>query len=131
MKRYSPIEPWVNDLSGIIVDAAYEVHTRIGPGLLESLYEKCLCVALAKRSVPFVRQKILSIEYEGIHIPEAARVDLLVQDAIIVELKAVESLLPIHEAQVLTYLRLTSCRLGLLINFNVPRIRDGIRRLVL
>jgi GxxExxY protein len=131
MKRYSPLEPWINELSGVIVDAAYDVHTRLGPGMLESVYEKCMCIALDKRGIAHERQKRIPLEYDGLRIEDALRIDLIVEKTIVVELKTVEAFLPLHEAQLLTYLRLTSCRLGLLINFNVPRIRDGIRRMIL
>jgi GxxExxY protein len=131
MKTYSPLEPWINELSGVIIDAAYDVHTRLGPGMLESVYEKCMCIALEKRGVAHERQKRISLEYDGMRIEDAFRIDLIVENAIVIELKTVEVVLPLHEAQLLTYLRLTSYRLGLLINFNVPRIRDGIRRMIL
>jgi len=112
-----------------IVDAAFRVHTNLGPGLLESVYEVCLCYELSQRKLSFERQLSLPVVYGGVSIDAGLRIDLLVADCVIVELKAVEKLLPVHEAQVLTYLKLTEKRVGLLINFNVVRIKDGIRRL--
>ncbi len=116
--------------TGIIIAAAIEVHKHLGPGLLESAYEECLCRELALRGVPFERQVPLPVEYKGVKLDCGYRLDLLVWGEIIVEIKAVEKLEPIHEAQLLTYLRLKGLRLGLLINFNVPYLKEGIRRLV-
>ena len=114
-----------------VVDAAFTVHKTLGPGLLESAYEVCLGIELNRRGINFESQLPLSIVYEDITVESAFRLDILVEDRLIVELKAVERLLPIHEAQLLTYLRLSQRRLGLLINFNTPLIKDGIKRLVL
>jgi GxxExxY protein len=114
-----------------IVDAAFKIHTQLGPGLLESVYETCLAHELTKRHLRFARQPALPIVYDGIKIDGGLRLDFLVEHRVIVELKAVEGLLPVHRAQVLTYLKLSGIRLGLLINFNVPLIRDGIKRIVL
>lgn len=114
-----------------VVDAAFTVHKTLGPGLLESAYEICLGIELNRRGIDFESQLPLSIVYEDITVESAFRLDILVEDRLIVELKAVERLLPIHEAQLLTYLRLSQRRLGLLINFNTPLIKDGINRLVL
>jgi GxxExxY protein len=130
-KTHLPIPHELNRLSQSVVDAAYTVHTALGPGLLEGVYETCLAHELAKRKLSFERQVAVSVEYDGIKLDAALRIDLLVEKRLVVELKAVESLLPIHTAQVLTYLKLTGSRLGLLINFNVPLIRDGIKRVVL
>nr|VFJ55211.1 MAG: GxxExxY protein [Candidatus Kentron sp. FM]VFJ55799.1 MAG: GxxExxY protein [Candidatus Kentron sp. FM]VFK10976.1 MAG: GxxExxY protein [Candidatus Kentron sp. FM] len=113
------------------MDAAYRVHSALGPGLLESVYEVCLCHELEKRAIPFQSQLVLPIVYDNVTLDAGLRLDLLVDDCLVVELKAVERMLPIHEAQLLTYLKLTDKRLGLLINFNVPLIKDGIRRMVL
>jgi GxxExxY protein len=120
----------VDSVAKQVVDAALTVHRTLGPGLLESVYEQCLCLELADRGVRFERQKALAITYRQHDLPNALRLDLIVEDAIIVEAKAVETLLPIHRAQLLTYLRLTALQVGLLINFNVPLLKDGIRRLV-
>ncbi len=114
-----------------VIGAAMEVHRALGPGLLESAYEECLCRELAPRGIPFERQRSIPIDYKGTRIECAYRLDLLVAGAVVVEVKAVEALEPIHEAQLLTYLRLGEWRIGLLINFCVPVLKDGIRRRVL
>jgi GxxExxY protein len=113
-----------------VVDAAFRVHTQLGPGLLESVYEICLVHELSKRGLGLERQVALPVFYDGVRIEAGFRLDLVVAGELIVELKAVESLLPIHKAQVLTYLKLSRLRLALLINFNVPLIKDGIRRII-
>ena len=118
-------------LARLVVDAAFKVHKALGQGLLESAYQACLEIELERRCVRFISQNVLPICYEGTTIEGAYRVDLLVDDQLIVELKAVDQLLPIHSAQLLTYLRLSGNRLGLLINFNTPLIKDGIKRIVL
>jgi len=121
----------VNQLTEAIIGAAIDVHRALGPGLLESAYEECLCRELALRQLPFARQRPLPVEYKGLHLDCGYRLDLLVADTVVVEVKAVESLLPIHEAQLLTYLKLGGWQVGLLINFNVPILKQGIRRRVL
>ena len=113
------------------MDAAFKVHRALGPGLIEAVYEVCLCRELAMLEMPFQRQLELPVVYEGIRLDAGLRLDLLVDDSVIVELKAVEKMIPLHEAQVLTYLKLTGKRLGLLINFNVPVLKDGFKRIVL
>jgi len=120
-----------NDLSKLIIGAAIEVHRQLGPGLLESAYEECLAYELSQRHIPFERQKPIPVLYKEVRLDCGFKLDLLVNDLVIVELKAVDKLAPIHEAQTLTYLKLTGCKLGLLLNFNVIRLRDGIKRLVL
>jgi len=120
-----------NEISNKIIGAALEVHKVLGPGLLESAYEECLCYELNLQGLAFERQKSLPVEYKGIKLDCGYQMDLVVEGKVVVEVKAVEKLLSIHEAQVLTYLRLSGLRLGLLINFNSPRIKDGIKRLVL
>jgi GxxExxY protein len=120
----------INEVSGQIVDAAMKVHSALGPGLLESAYEACLAHELRKRGRKVLSQMVLPLVYDGVEIDAGYRIDLFVDDVVIVELKAVERLLPIHEAQLLSYLRLSGCKLGLLINFNVLHLRDGIKRLV-
>jgi GxxExxY protein len=107
------------------------VHTRLGPGLLESVYETCLCMELQKRSLPFKRQVALPIVYDEVTIAGALRIDVLVAESVVVEVKASELMLPVYEAQLLTYLKLSSRRLGYLINFNVAMIKNGIRRMAL
>ena len=113
-----------------IVDAAFAVHSALGPGLLESVYEQCLFHELTMRELRISRQVVLPVTYRGVLIDAGYRIDLMVNDLVVVEVKAVEKLLPIHEAQLLTYLKLSQRRLGLLINFNSIRIKDGIRRLI-
>jgi GxxExxY protein len=119
-----------NALSKEIISAALEVHRSLGPGLLESAYEACLCHELALRKIPFERQVPLPIEYKGIKLDCAYRLDILVDQLVIIELKAVTEIQPIDEAQLLTYLRLKKLWLGLLINFNVTLLKNGIKRIV-
>ncbi|OGP58526.1 MAG: GxxExxY protein [Deltaproteobacteria bacterium RBG_13_61_14] len=118
----------LNDLSGKIVDAAIEVHRHLGPGLLESAYESCLARELSQRGLEIQRQVELPIHYKGEQLEVSFRIDILVQDLIIVEIKAVEQILGVHEAQVITYLKLSGCPLGLLLNFNTKLMKNGIRR---
>jgi len=120
-----------NEITEKIIGAAIEVHKALGPGLLESAYEECLCRELTLRGMSFERQKALPIEYKGVKLDCGYRLDLLVAGVVVVEIKAVEVVQPIHEAQLLTYLRLGGWKLGLLINFNVPVLKDGIRRRIL
>ena len=119
------------ELSEQIIGAAIEVHRELGPGLLESAYQACLAHELSLRSILFVSQLDLPLTYKGVQLDVGYRVDLLVDDKVIVELKAVEKVLPIHEAQLLTYLRLLKKPVGLLLNFSVPVLKDGIIRRVL
>ncbi len=121
----------LNRITEQIIGAAIEVHRALGPGLLESAYEECLCHELKLRGMPFERQRPLPVEYKGRKLDCGYRLDLLVADAVVVEIKAVESIEPIHEAQLLIYLKLGGWKLGLLINFNVPVLKDGIRRRIL
>ncbi|NVM25483.1 MAG: GxxExxY protein [Desulfobacterales bacterium] len=120
----------INDLTGEVIGAAIEVQKALGPGLLESAYEECLCRELDLRKIPYERQKELPIEYKGVKLDCGYRLDIVVANQLILELKACENLQPIHEAQLLTYLRLTSSKVGLLINFNVPVLKEGIKRLI-
>ena len=124
-------EPGVefNQLTGEVIGAAIEVHRVLGPGLLESVYEEALCVELTLRNVPFVRQPHVELVYKGRPVGKG-RLDLLVADKLVVELKAVEALNDVHKAQVISYLKTTGYRLGLLINFNVSVLREGIKRIV-
>jgi GxxExxY protein len=119
----------INDLTGEVIGAAIEVHKALGPGLLESTYEECLCIELGLRNIPFERQQEIPIEYKGVNLNHAYRLDIVVPNKLIVELKACESLEPIHDAQLLTYLKLSGIKVGLLINFNVPVLKEGIKRL--
>ncbi len=119
------------ELTHAIIGAAIEVHRALGPGLLESTYEECLCHEFARHDLPFERQKAIPVVYKGVKLDCGYRLDILVSDRVIVELKSVESLAPIHDSILLTYLKLSGHRIGLLINFNVQVLREGIRRLVL
>jgi GxxExxY protein len=118
-----------NEISREIVDAAYKIHRRIGPGLFESVYERILRYELEQRGLLVLAQHPGPLIYESVCIEEAFRADLIVQDKVIVELKSVETIAPVHKMQLLTYLRLRGLRLGLLINFNVPVIKEGISRI--
>ena len=117
-------------LSEKVIGAAIEVHRNLGPGLLESAYEECLCYELNKTGIAFQRQTEIPINYKGDNIDCGYRADLVIEGDLLVELKAVDKLLPIHQAQVLTYLKLSGIRTGLLINFNTMVLKDGIKRLV-
>jgi GxxExxY protein len=119
-----------NEVTEEIIGSAIEVHRTLGPGLLEGIYEECLAMELQLRGVLIERQVLVPIEYKGRRVAADLRIDLLVEQRVVVELKAIEKVLPVHDAQVLTYLRLTGKEVGLLINFNVPILRDGLRRLV-
>ena len=119
-----------NRLAKIIVDSAFQVHKRLGPGLLETVYEAALTHELCKRGLIVDRQRPISVEYDGVYLNEAFRADLVINEKIIVELKSVEKIIPVHKKQLLTYLRLADLRLGLLINFGDNLIKDGISRIV-
>lgn len=119
----------INNISGQIVDAAMQVHTRLGPGLLESVYERILAYELEKRGLKVARQVPIPFQYDDLRFDEGFRADLIVDDAVLVELKSVETLAPVHGKQVLTYLKLTNLGLGLLINFGAPLLKDGIKRI--
>jgi len=127
-KIKEPME--INDLTGQVIGAAIEVHKALGPGLLESTYEECLCHELNLRGLAFERQKPLPVVYKGKRLDCGYRLDIVVENAIILELKSCEKIEPIHKAQLLTYLKLSGLKLGLLLNFNVPLMRDGIVRIV-
>lgn len=130
-QKYVPLSDKEEVIARNIVDAAYTVHSKLGPGLLEHIYEVCLCHELNKRDLSCRRQIQVPIIYDGITFDEGLRLDVLVEDLVICELKAVEKMLPVFQAQLLTQLKLTGKRLGFLINFNVPLIKQGIKRLVL
>lgn len=121
----------INELTKSIIGAAIEVHRAFGAGLLESAYEECLCRELFLQNIAFERQKAVNLEYKGLKLDCGYRLDLLVENKVVVEIKSVDTLAPIHEAQVLTYLKLGGWQVGLLINFNVPVLKDGIKRIVL
>ena len=120
----------INDLTGKIIGAAIEVHKALGPGLLESAYEECLCYEFQQKKMSFERQKPLPVIYKEVKLDCGYKLDVVVENIIILELKACEKIEPIHEAQLLTYLKLSGMKVGLLINFNVPVLKDGIKRLV-
>lgn len=130
-KTFDPLTERENFLAKIVVDIAFSLHKALGPGLLESVYEKCFCYELQKRQIPFIRQEKVSIRYEDLLIEDGLRLDLLVDNLLIVELKAQENYHPVWEAQLLSYLKLTNKRIGYLINFHVPLMKDGFKRLVL
>ncbi len=120
-----------NDLTQRIIGLAMRVHTRLGPGLLESAYERCLCHEFDRNALAYARQIDLPLDYDGVILDCGYRADIIVSNEVILELKSVEHILPLHEAQLLTYLRLSRCRIALLLNFNTLRLKDGIRRRVL
>lgn len=130
-KMYKPLSEKENELANQIVNIAITIHKAIGPGLLESIYEKCFCYELSKRSIPFVRQKTVQLIYDRLVIDEGLRIDILVEDLIVVELKSQELYHPVWEAQVLSYLKLSNKRLGFILNFNVPLMKDGIKRMII
>jgi len=120
----------VNQVSGTVVDAAMKVHSALGPGLLESAYQMCLVRDLRKRGLTVESQVPIAVRYEGELLDAGYRADLIVEGCVLVELKSVETVLPIHKAQLLSYLRLSGRQVGLLINFNVEHLRDGIKRVI-
>ena len=120
----------INRLTDLIIGAAIEVHKALGPGLLESAYEECLCHELRLRNIPFERQVDVPVSYKGLQLDCSYRLDICVQKIVILELKSVDALIPIHEAQLLTYLKLTGITTGLLVNFNVPVLKLGLKRIV-
>jgi GxxExxY protein len=119
-----------NEVSRLIIGAAIDVHRELGPGLLESAYERAICYELSQLGIPFRRQLALPLKYKNVSLECDYKIDLLVEEIVIVELKTVDQLMPIHDAQLLTYLKLSRCSLGLLINFNVTLLKDGIKRIV-
>lgn len=124
-------EYYCEDLTRAIISASIEVHRHLGPGLLESAYEECLCHELSLKNLNFTRQQSLPLEYKGIKLDCGYRLDLLVESQVVIELKTVEKVLPIHKAQLLTYLKLLKNKVGLIINFQEAKLTDGICRLVL
>ena len=129
--NYKPLSEKEERIARKIVDAAYAVHKTLGPGLLEKVYEVCFCHELSKRRLKYQRQVDIPIVYDGMVFDEGLRLDVLVEELIICELKAVEEMNPVWEAQLLSHLKLTGKRLGFLINFNVPLIKNGIKRIIL
>jgi GxxExxY protein len=130
-KEFVPIPLELERIATEVVDSAFKVHSTLGPGLLESVYETCLTHELRKRGLKVQNQVTLPIIYDGVRLEAGLRIDLLVENQLVVEIKAVEAMAPVFEAQLLTYLKLTRNRLGLLVNFNVPRIKEGIKRVIL
>lgn len=120
-----------NELTGKIIGCGIEVHKALGPGLLESIYEECLCYELNQQGIEFERQKELPVHYKNVRLNSGYRIDVLVENSVIIELKAVEHILPVHKAQILSYMKLLNSKIGLLMNFNVPVLKDGITRFVL
>lgn len=127
---FIPVSPDIELVREKVLDAAFKVHTVLGPGLLESVYEACLAYEIRKSGLKVETQFALPVIYEGVHVDAGLRMDMLVEKCVIVELKSVDTMIPVYEAQLLTYLKLTKFRLGYLINFNVPHLRDGFKRMV-
>lgn len=119
-----------NEIAKIVLDCAFKVHKTLGPGLLENAYEECLCYELNKQNIKFEKQKSLPVIYDDIKLEYGFRIDIIAEEKVVIELKAVENIADIHLAQVLTYLKLSGCKLGLLINFNTVLLKDGIKRIV-
>ncbi len=128
--NFKPLSEGIEKIAKKVIDAAYVVHKELGPGLLEKVYEICFCYELSKRDLKFKRQVNIPIVYDGKMLDESFRIDVLIEDKIICEIKAVIEMNPVYEAQILTYMKLTNKRLGFLINFNVPLIKDGIKRIM-
>ena len=120
----------LEDLAAALVDSAFKVHQTLGPGLLESVYESCVCIELTRRGISYEKQVPMPLVYEGVNVDGGFRLDLLVEKSVVLEIKAVEKLLPIHQSQLLTYLKLANLRLGFLINFNVLMFKEGVKRIV-
>ncbi len=129
-EKFESIPESIEQIGRLIVDSAYTVHYNLGPGLLEKIYEVCFCHELTKRGLNYQRQVDIPIVYDNLKFNEGLRLDVLVEGSIICELKAIETVNPVWEAQIISHLKLTGNRLGYLINFNVPKIKDGIRRYV-
>lgn len=129
-KDVTSVRDFINKLSYEIIGACIEVHSHLGPGLLESAYEQCLCKELSLKGLSYDRQVALPLEYKGMVLDCGYRMDIVVEDMVVLELKSVEEVLPIHDAQMLTYLKLSDKKLGMIINFNVSKMKNGIKRLV-
>lgn len=130
-ERFSTKDFPERDLTERIIGAAIEVHKQLGPGLLESIYQMCMARELSLRGIRFEQEKPIPVEYKGIFLDCGYRLDFLVEQKVVVELKAIDELSNTHKSQLLTYLKITGCKIGLLINFNVPVLKDGIKRLIL
>ncbi len=130
-KIHKPLTERERWLTSQIMDIAISIHRFLGPGLLESVYEKCFCYELTKRNIPFVKQKCIELVYDNLIIDEGLRIDIIIDDLIIIELKAQETYHPVWEAQLLSYLKLTQKRLGYILNFHVPLMKNGVKRMIL
>jgi len=130
-KDFDPLPAEIEEIGKLIVDSAFKVHNNLGPGLLEKVYEVCFCHELSKRNIAFQRQVDIPITYDNLQFKEGLRLDVLAENSVICELKVLENVNPVWEAQILSHLKLTGHRFGYLINFNVPMIINGIRRFVL
>ncbi len=130
-KIHKPLTERERWLTSQIMDIAISIHRFLGPGLLESVYEKCFCYELTKRNIPFIRQKSIELIYDNLIIDEGLKVDILIDELVIIELKAQEMYHPVWEAQLLSYLKLTQKRLGYILNFHVPLMKDGVKRMIL
>lgn len=130
-RTYKPLSARENWLAEKIIDIAVNIHKALGPGLLEGVYEKCFCYELEKREIPYERQKKVKIVYDGLVIDDGLRIDILVDSLVVVELKSQEYYHPVWEAQVLSYLRLNANKLGYVLNFNVPVMKEGIKRMII
>ena len=128
---FLPLTKRENELATVVVDIAFSLHRALGPGLLESVYERCFCYELTQKKIPFLRQQLVPIEYKGLLVEDGLRLDILIDDQLIVELKAQENFHLIWEAQLLSYLKLTGNRIGYIVNFHVPLIKDGLKRLII
>lgn len=129
-KQFPRLSDREEEIGKLIVDSAFQVHKALGPGLLEKVYEACFAYELSERGLSFQRQIAVPIDYKGLKFDEALRLDILVEELVVCEIKTVDVLMPVHQAQLLSYLKLTNKRLGYLINFHVPLIKDGIHRFI-
>jgi GxxExxY protein len=129
-RLFAPVPPEVERIGRVVLDAAFKVHTALGPGLLESVYETCTAFEAKESGLQVATQVALPVVYKDIHMDAGLRVDMIVEDCVIVEFKSVENMNPIYEAQLLTYLKLTGIRLGFLLNFNVVHLKNGIKRMI-
>ena len=129
--EYDSLDPRIEAIGREIIDSAIQVHKALGPGLLESVYQSCMCHEFSLRKISFQKEAAVPVIYKNLRLESGLRLDLLVEDCIILELKSVEKIIPIHESQLLTYLKITNHRLGFLLNFNVPLMKEGIKRIIL
>lgn len=130
MKNFQEVDPELDKIATKVVDAAFKVHFNLGPGLLENAYEACLAYEISEKGLRVERQVEMPLSYQKVRLDVGYRIDLLVEDQLIIEVKAVESLLPVHRAQVITYLKLSGNQLGFLMNFNAPVLKKGLERIV-